>query len=270
MEEIDSVAEIDRDQLKQMFPKVDNGDTLLIMAVKNGLNSAVERLLELGADVNASNGAKHPLTPLKAACIFGKSETLKILLQRPELDLKNAGSFVSIVVKNYDYKHTDHKGCLDELLKHKEIDINQHDSIGFSALHYALRRNNEDAVLKLLNRGAVLEVTNIYHKAAISDANLKVLEKHFDSCITTNGNYFDDNFEIHFDYTNLIPAHQNGEESHENSPDEMATIECMAESTELRQLISHPVIYPIRINTFSNLPINTFIFIFCVANSADY
>lgn len=248
MEEIDSVA--DRNQLKKFFSKVDNSDTLLILAVKNGLSTAVERLLELGADVNASNQAQHPLTPLKAACIFGKSEALKILLQRPELDLKDAGSFVSIVVKNYDYKHTDHKGCLDELLKHKGIDINEHDSIGFSALHYALSRNNEDAVLKLLKIGAVIEVENKYHKIALSDANPKILEKHFNGCITTNGNYFDDNFEIHFDYKNLIPIHRKSEsegsnagESHAaNCPDEMATIESIAESNELKQLACHPLI----------------------------
>ncbi len=247
VEEIDSVT--DRDQLKKFFLKVENSDTLLILAVKNGMLTAVEKLLELGADVNASNQAQHPLTPLKAACIFGRSETLKILLQRPELDLKNAGSFVSIVVKNYDYKHTDHKGCLDELLKNKKIDINEHDSIGFSALHYALSRNNEDAVLKLLESGAVIEVENKYHKIALSDANPKILEKHFNNCITTNGNYFDDNFEIHFDYTNFIPIHRNSEsessnvgESHANCPDEMATIESIAESNELRQLACHPLI----------------------------
>lgn len=248
LEEINDIG--DRDQLKKFLTKVDNSDTLLILAVKNGLLTAVEKLLELGADVNASNQAQHPLTPLKAACIFGKSETLKILLQRPELDLKNAGSFLSIVVKNYDYKHTDHKGCLDELLKHKGIDVNEHDSIGFSALHYALSRNNEDAVLKLLESGAVIEVENKYHKIALSDANPKILEKHFNGCITTNGNFFDDNFEIHFDYTNLIPIHRQsesegsnvGEESHANCPDEMATIESIAESKELRQLACHPLI----------------------------
>ncbi|XP_037046803.1 transient receptor potential cation channel protein painless-like [Bradysia coprophila] len=247
LEEINSVD--DRDQLKKFFSKVDNSDTLLILAVKNGLLTAVEKLLELGADVNASNQAKHPLTPLKAACIFGKSDVLKTLLQRPELDSENAGSFVSIVVKNYDYKHTDHKGCLDELLKHKGIDINESDAIGFSALHYALSRNNEDAVLKLLESGAVIEVKNKYHKIALSDANPKILEKHFNSCITTDGNYFDDNFEIHFDYKNLIPISRKGEsegsnveESHANCPDEMATIESIAESKELRQLVCHPLI----------------------------
>lgn len=76
LEEINSVA--DRDQRKKFFSKVDNSDTLLILAVKNGLLNAVGKLLELGADVNASNQAQHPLTPLKAACIFGKSETLKL------------------------------------------------------------------------------------------------------------------------------------------------------------------------------------------------
>ncbi|KAJ6639639.1 Transient receptor potential cation channel protein painless [Pseudolycoriella hygida] len=247
LEEINTIA--DRNQLSKFFSKVDNGDTLLILAVKNGLAAAVERLLELGADVNASNQAQHPLTPLKAACIFGKSEVLKILLERPELDSKGAGAFVSIVVKNYDYKHTDHKDCLDELLKHKGIDINEPDSIGFSALHYALSRNNEDAVLKLLKSGAVIEIKNRYHKIAMSDANPKILEKHFNRCITTDGNYFDDNFEIHFDYTNLIPIHgENGSqgsnvgESQANYPDEMSTIASIAESKELRQLVCHPLI----------------------------
>lgn len=245
LEEINSVA--DREQLKNFLSKVDNSDTLLILAVKNGLVTAIEKLLELGADVNASNRAQHPITPLKAACIFGKSEALKILLQRPELDLKSAGSFVSVVVKNYDYKHTDHKGCLDELLKNKGIDINEHDSIGFSALHYALSRNNEDAVLKLLGRGAVIEVENKYHSIALSDVNPKILEKHFDGCITTNGSYFDDNFEIRFDYSNLIPIHRKSEaptaeDAHANCPDEMATIESIAESKELRQLVCHPLI----------------------------
>lgn len=277
LEEIHSVG--DRDLLKKFFSKVDNSDTLLILAVKNGLLTAVEKLLELGADVNASNQAQHPLTPLKAACIFGKSETLKILLQRPELDLKNVGSFVSIVVKNYDYKHTDHKGCLDELLKLKGIDINEHDSIGFSALHYALSRNNEDAVLKLLESGAVIEVENKYHSIALSDANPKILEKHFNGCITTNGNYFDDNFEINFDYTNLIPIHRKSEsegsnvgESHADyCPDEMATIESIAESNELRQLACHPLITSFLFLKWNRLAYIFYInFILCTLLAVSY
>lgn len=238
--------------------------------MKNGLNSAVNQLLVLGADVNASNQAQHPLTPLKAACIFGKSEVLKTLLQQPELDLKNAGTFVSIVVKNYHYKHTDHKGCLDELLKNEKIDINESDSIGFTALHYAMSRNNVDVILKLLQKGAVIEVKNKYHQAALLDANPKILEKHFNSCITTNGNYYEDNFEIHFDYTNFIGIHHdqensndqetvNGDEPHEDCPDEMAAIESIADSNELKQLACHPLI-----TSFLFLKWNKLVFIFFI------
>lgn len=155
----------------------------------------------------------------------------------------NAAPLLPIVVRNLGQAETEnvnYEKCFEMLLKHRNIDINQVDSAHCSALHYAVRFNNTSATLQLLKHGAYIGMRNKFNHFAVTNVNSKVLEKHFDSCITTNElRVSDDNFEIGFNYRNLIPVHHTHSES---VADEMSAIEYMSKSNELRQLIMHPLI----------------------------
>lgn len=250
---INWISENNSDQLPEIFRAIENNETLLILAAKKGLASAVERMLRLGADINATNETPHdPLNAIKSACIFGNWKVLDLLLKSPKLNLHDAGALISIIVKNIGERVTpkcNYEKCFQLLLNNRNIDVNQRDLNCCSALHYAVKFNNSDAILELLKKGAYIGVKNKFNQLPISNINPKVLEKHFDSCITTNDcRIGDDNFEIRFDYTNFVPAQareQNAKNSDvvtESSPDEMNPIEYISESSELRHLIRHPLV----------------------------
>ncbi|XP_031639764.1 transient receptor potential cation channel protein painless-like, partial [Contarinia nasturtii] len=251
------IAEYKPDQLPELFHAIDNNETLMILACKKGLTSAVERMLRLGADVNLPVDTPYdPLNPIKSACHFGHWKVLEVLTKSPKLNLNQSGALLSIVVQNIGERVTqkcNYTKCFEILLNHPNIDINQTDINDCSALHYAVKYNNADAILELLRRGAYIGVKNKFNRFTISSINPKVLEKHFDNCITTNqARPGDDNFAIQFDYTNLVPI-ETRETLRETStdeckkvmdvcPDEMEPIEYIADSTELRHLIRHPLI----------------------------
>lgn len=253
---LNHIAENTPDQLPDIFRAVDNNETLLILACKKGLPLAVERMLRLGADINGTIDTPHePSNPIKETCIFGNWKVLDVLLKSPKLDLKNCGALLSIVVKKIGDQVTNkcnYEECFRMLLKHQNVDVNQKDLNDCSALHYAIHFKNSRATLELLKHGAYIGVKNKFDQLSISSINPKVLEKHLDSCITTNdARPGDDNFEIQFDYTNLVPIESREceeksddeyKKSMEKCPDEMATIEYMSQSSELRHLIRHPLI----------------------------
>lgn len=255
---INFIAETSADQLPSLFNAIDNNETLMIVGCKKGLAKSVERLLRLGADINAKiDGARESLNPIKCACIFGNFQVLQLLVQSPKLDLNNSGPLISIIVKHIGERVTqkcNYGRCFEILLEQKKIDINQSDMFGCTALHYAIKFNNTDAIKELLKRGAFIGVKNKFNQLSISNISPKVFEKHLDSCITTNGvRTGEDSFEIHFDYTNLVPLAtlDHSEKSTDECktpapkqvcPNEMTSIEYIAESNELRHLIRHPLI----------------------------
>lgn len=238
------IAENKPDQLPELFRAIDNNESLLILACKKGLTSAVERMLRLGADINlAIDNPNEPMNPVKSACHFGNWKVLEVLLKSPKLNLNESGALLSIVVKNIGERITqkcNYSKCFQILLDHPNIDINQTDMFDCSALHYAVKFNNSDAILELLRRGAYIGVKNKFNRFTISSINPKVLEKHFDSCITTNEcRPGDDNYAIQLDFTNLVPSElrtcencqakttEKCEDSTVMCPDEIAPIEFM-------------------------------------------
>lgn len=229
--------------LKELFTAAENRETLLIVAIGRDLPQAVERMIQLGADVNFfTDATKDTLSPLRCACIRGHWRSLELLIKSPELDI-NASPLLPTVVKNLGQpqtKHIDHEKCFEILLKHRNININQMDVFNCSALHYAVKFNNSTAIIKLLKRGAYIGIQNKFKELPILNINSKVLEKHFDTCITTNEfRMSNDNFEIGFDFKNLVPAQHSHNES---ITDEMTAIEYISKSKDLRHLMMHPLI----------------------------
>lgn len=232
--------------LGELFTAIDSDETLLIAAIKRDLATAVERMLRLGADINY---AVQKQTPIEYACIFGHYHVLEVLLRSPRVRVNEASTpLASIVVKNIGERVTkkcDHERCFRQLLARSDIDLNRPDIYNNSPLHYAVKYNNREAILELMQRGAYIGARNYFNKLAICDIHPKTLEKHLDNCITTNGSRRgDDHFEIEFDFTNLVPM--STRHSHKadagRCADEMVPIEYIAESSELKHLVKHPLI----------------------------
>lgn len=243
LEGLQHVAEKNPATLQELFTASEGRETLLIVAVAKDLTKALDKMIQLGANVNYFvDTTRDKLSPVKCACIHGHWRSLERLLRSPELDV-NSAPLLPIVVRNLGEQPTrgsNFEKCFEILLNHRNIDINQQDVFHCTALHYAIKSNNSKAILELLKQGAYIGVRNAANQLSISNINAKVLENHFDSCITTNGlRPTADNFEIEFDFKNLVPHHNLHAE---NVADELTSIEYISKSNDLKQLMMHPLI----------------------------
>lgn len=245
----------DHDNRVNLFRERSSGESLLTVTARTGLVRAAEKLLRSGADVNnyklEQKSDKYEKLPIEVACIYGNWQVLELFLKCSNVDL-GSSNLLSIVIKNIgDTPATNscnYKQCFRLLLQHKGIDINQKDTFGNTALHTAVKYNNKSAILALLDQGAYVGSQNVFNDFSITDIDPKILEKHLNNCITTNDRRpGDDNYEIQFNYSNLVPGTCRKNE-HTRHPtklkhsDEMAPIEYMAKSSELKHLIKHPLI----------------------------
>lgn len=150
--------------------------------------------------------------------------------------------------------------CLNILLNHRNIDVNAKDKFGYTALSSCAKSVPTNVTRKLLECGAYIGMVSKWGDLAISDIRPQLLEKHFDSCITTDDrNINDELLELTFDYKNLIPLRSNSETSPDHSTKfcEMKAIECILETCTLRHLVKHPLI-----ESFLDLKWNRLAFIF--------
>lgn len=269
------------DAIQNLFRERFFDETLLMVAAKYGFARAAEKLLRSGADVNNyrseiststmllskklddfDDSSKTKL-PIELACIYGNWEVLELFLKCSNIYLGEMPLLVNIVknIGETGYTKTcDYRKCFYLLLNFPKIDVNQCCANGSTALHAAVKYNNQAEILALLNKGAYIGSQNKFNDLPITDIDPKILETHFNTCISTNGRRSgDDNYEIRFDYSNLVPVivrHQ--QESISKVPDtgnglskiptipqctdEMAPIEYMSKSTELKHLVKHPLI----------------------------
>jgi ankyrin repeat protein len=163
-----------------------NGKTALIVASMNGTTAAVEALIGAGADINMATHTGHTAlhfasnadiarllwnagardaqthdgtTPLMSACIANKPDIVVYLLQRG-LDVNALhGRWTALM-------HAAHDGHLDVLRVLLAADppvvLDQQDSLGRTALYYAVESNHPLAVRMLLAHGANINITTNY------------------------------------------------------------------------------------------------------------
>lgn len=240
-------------KLSELYKSVENDETLLTLAIKRGLIASVGRMIRTGANVNYSNGEQRPI---EVACKCGQWKIVEMLLKSPAINVQNVQMpLLSIVINLKDEtkqsENCDYNKCLKLLLAHNSIDINQtEENSQNTALHYAVRNKDADAINSLLSNGAFIGIRSKFNQMSISNIDPLILEQHLDRCIKTNGlRRTDENFEIEFDYKNLVPPGVHVIES-EQSPtsldrqfhDEIISIDYIARSKELKHLIQHPVI----------------------------
>lgn len=271
----------DDESVSNLFRERLFNETLLMVAAKNGFARAAEKMLRCGADVNNYQTRKTSSMmlattkfgdlddlaaaklPIELACMYGNWQVLELFLKCANISLGETPLLVNIV-KNIGEpgytKSCDYKKCFYLLLNYAKTDVNQSDATGCTALHAAVRYNNQAEILALLHKGAYIGSQNKYNDLPITDIDAKILEAHFNSCISTNGRRAgDDNYEIRFDYSNLVPiivrdtaaaaaAASSTTSTGDHQPaiaqctDEMGPIEYMSKSTELKHLVKHPLI----------------------------
>lgn len=227
---------VNSSNLSEILATSNNTEKLLIKAVEMDLTRVVAKMLDL-CFVTEMN----TVSVLSYACSHGKWKSLDILLKHRQLNI-NFAPLLSIILKKFGQKQTEvvnFEKCFEVILTNPDIDVNQLDAAHKSPLEYAIKSGNTNAIRKLLERGAYIGVKNEIN-LSISHIDPKLLEMHFDSCITTNGLLMNDrNFEIIFDFKNLVPARN---KNNDYQVDEMSMIEYISKSKHLKRLMIHPLI----------------------------
>lgn len=231
---------------------------LLEETVETGSVSFVKKLLEedfaFGPDFQVSS-------LLKICCGQGYPDVLKFLLSKCGQNVDyvrqiNASPLLSLAIKEINIQKDKNKcpffKCLDILLEDGRIEIDKVDEKGFSALHYAVKYKVDAAVDMLLQKSAYIGTLNMFKELPICEMNPDSLEGYLDTCIATNEKRpGDDDYEINIDFSCLVPAaykrnftgkEQRYSTGSQQAIDEMLPIVYMANSTDLKHLLKHPVI----------------------------
>lgn len=152
------------------------------------------------------------------------------------------------------------------MLLAKGVHVNAVDLKGNTALHYAARNGDSDAVAALLRAGAYIGVRNRFGEPALADVSPRALEAYLDECIVTNDLLpREDNYEVVFKYSFLAGAHASQQAAQQQNQvsvnvDEDARrlmggrragaplaaetdpLLYMSKSADLRYLLKHPII----------------------------
>ncbi|XP_017070205.2 transient receptor potential cation channel protein painless [Drosophila eugracilis] len=225
--------------------------SLLQESIKRGRQRAFEAILDTGIDINSKPGRANEASLVESAVIYGNWQALKRLLKEPSLRLTPDSRLLNAVIGHLEeppYDDFNHQRCFELLIDCERVDVNEADSGRLVPLSYAVKYRNTLAMQKLLKHGAYIGSKSVFGTLPIKDMPPEVLEEHFDSCITTNGEKPGErNFEIIIDYKNLMRQERDSGMGKPPAPcnqlhDEMAPISFIAESKEMRHLLQHPLI----------------------------
>lgn len=228
----------------------ESGNTLLLYAAKMDLSVAVEKILRLGVNINATlkappaYGIAAKMKAIDYACVCGHYRVLELLLRSPRLNCKKGlvSNFVKSINDQVENKYGKRKyeNCFRFLVNHPNVDINGEDQEGLTALHYAIKYNNSTIIQLLLYKGAYIGIKNNWG-CSIFNMDSEVLEKRFDQCITATSRKDTTSPELTFCYKNLVP-NESMRMSSEKVLYEMTAVELLSNSNELKHLIKHPLI----------------------------
>ncbi|KAF2887207.1 hypothetical protein ILUMI_18966, partial [Ignelater luminosus] len=253
---------------KYLADFVDSDDgmyTLLQSATKKGLATAVENLLNNGADPNRTT-AKVKMPPIEIAAIEGYHEILALLLKHKKIDIPS--DILMETLRNIDseitHESVNHNLCYSLLMEHRDkLNVNTLDNYKNTALHFAARYGGPERTLELLRAGASMACRNKYGTLPIEDIDANTLETHLDECLEVHieNNINKENFIATYNYRTIMPPRRikNEDKVNKNAHDAEAANKLIAEemqqlasetqvisyiskSAELRHLLMHPVV----------------------------
>lgn len=155
-----AAGEIDLALLEKIDPRscAVSGDTLLHEAIALGRNDTAMALMERGADVTCEGVIGQ--TPLYTSILYGNFEMADELISRnANINAKTSDghSMLHLVAKSH-CKSDDLKTA--KWLVQNGVDLNSVDQYGNTALHYAIRKGNEQISQYLVEVGADTTIKN--------------------------------------------------------------------------------------------------------------
>lgn len=206
--------------------------SLIKVAVLRELDAAVLLLGALNSECNYS--------AIRLVYEFGRWKCLQNLLQkRKSMDWKPVKlcKFISFLMRaqtfDKDFReeengNVDFGKCVDLLFEYAQYEINEQNDDHYSALHLAVMYNKTETIFELLKKGAYIGVIDRNNRPAIWNITPQTLERYFDQCIIGDDL-------IVFNFENLIcPS--------DEYPNDMAGIEFISNSSDLKYLLEHPLI----------------------------
>ncbi|XP_065203453.1 transient receptor potential cation channel protein painless-like [Planococcus citri] len=181
--------------------------TYLHVACERNYIDVVDALLKKNVHLNQISCSRfyefaYSLTPIMLAAVHGHYEVFKKLFVIPKVELPIAGGRRSVLhlvllgmqcSMNFNCSTDGHRMILQLLLKLHEcndsekliiedyrLNITHTDRFGNSALHYALKFNNEFAIKLLLRAGAKLYPED---QSILTSISATIIEGYFDDCI---------------------------------------------------------------------------------------
>lgn len=258
-------SKFDTANRKLLIDANDGKFTYLQYACHCGLHDIAKYLLSNGANPDATIPTNRK-PPIFHACSGGYYDILLLLLvSKAKAEAVDGKTLLHAVVKGKTLKPTDgsnHRKCFELLLERKEslkLEINATDVNGNSALHYAVKEEDQHYATALLQNGAYIGSENHFGYSPLSDIDPQTLRSFLDDCLESNGKFRrDDKYELTFKYGFLEPPtidanvqHFQSQESgqlgkssagsHKPVP-EMYPLHYISKSQDLRPLLTHPVL----------------------------
>lgn len=250
---------------KQLVDADDGKFTYLQYACHHGLHDITKYLLSKGANPDATIPTNRK-PAIFHACSGGYHDILLLLLEcKAKVDPVDGKTLLHAVVKGKELKSADssnHRKCFEMLLERKEslkLEINAADINGNTALHYAVKEEDQHYAKALLQNGAYVGLENHFGYSPLADIDPLTLRSFLDDCLESNGKFRrDDKYELTFKYGFLEPpmtdcnaknfqSQESGQlgksstGSHKPVP-EMYPLHYISNSQDLRPLLTHPVL----------------------------
>jgi len=124
------------------------GWTLLWTACRYGKTKSLKALLNY-PKIDINKASRYDITPLHIACSIGNSKCVELLLSIPGLDVNKADK--EDISPLFAACWCGHTNCVKLLLSHPEIDIYKAKNDGMTPLNAALH-NNRTEIIELLNK----------------------------------------------------------------------------------------------------------------------
>lgn len=244
---------------------------LLLCATEEGCLNVVRYLLCIGVNPNCCN-AWNKLTPIRLAVVRGYYHILKILIQYSNTK-HISDSFVTLLQavcldhKCLETMNINHKKCFELLLQCDKLNVNfKKGELSDPALHFAIKNQTPDVVMKILRKGASLALLRLSDRPWTVFVSPEVLQTHLDECITISRvNEFTNEFTLMINYSSLLPIQNDSgkkdsfynEDYFESEPfvqdsndkqsnlalTDTKVLEYICNKTEFASVLHHPLIH---------------------------
>lgn len=233
--------------------------TLLQLASERRLLNIIRYLLARDVDLDKTT-EQNKILPLKIAAKNGYHNVFSLLIDKyKELKLELPDGILSAILTNWSLRQdndVNYRECFNTLLELDDVPVNEYSETKNTPLHYSGFVTDPEITRKLLEKGASLANENKYKSLPVEEIDPKILEKHFDSCITVKELCSTDKRRIvaSFDYSSLIPTGKPEESKDPNIEtgliqknvkepvSETGVINVLSKTPEMRHLLVHPLI----------------------------